>query len=274
MIDLKTKLSSLKLDNKREIHGTSSKFIVIAPEGSVTENEYISIVNKLFKEIDSKILLVSIKDKFKSDYPESIDIPKPPEKDLHITMPNQLYDALYKYKEDHQDEFFFEDQDEFWIVCDVDKNFSQEQSPMRGKTYREALDLTIKRCETSNFRYAISNPLFEMWLLLHYTDPSDKDKSFAVTPDHAYEPKVTSSYFTDRLQKDFGCRIKNKKHISLNNIDEENIRQAISRAKKLHLDENDLCPQYFSTTIYKLFEELFEIKDSMSKTQSQSGRVC
>lgn len=39
----------------------------------------------------------------------------------------------------------------------------------------------------------------------------------------------------------------------------EKVKSAISRAKELHLNKADLCPKYFTTTVYILLNKIMEM---------------
>ncbi len=92
-----------------------------------------------------------------------------------------------------------------------------------------------------------------MWLLLHHVEINEKDKSFAVTDDHAYEP---TNHFRERLRNDANAPMKDTKHILPKHYNEYKIRQAIARAKMLHKSKDDKCPNYFATTVYLLLEKI------------------
>ena len=60
-------------------------------------------------------------------------------------------------------------EDEFWIVTDVDKNWSEELIDSEGrKSYRDEWNEAIAACQEKGYSYAVSNPFFEIWLLLHH----------------------------------------------------------------------------------------------------------
>ena len=105
------------------------------------------------------------------------------------------------------------------------------------------------------YHYAVSNPFFEIWLLLHHDQPSEEDKSFAVSDSHSYEK---TSHFRTRLSE-LGAPLKDKKHINFSNYNDEKIKTAVHRAEELHVDKTDMCPRYFATTVYLLLKKIFEM---------------
>ena len=50
--------------------------------------------------------------------------------------------------------------------------------------------------------------------------------------------------------------MKEKKHIRFSDYSDEKIKLAIHRAEELHVDKQDLCPQYFATTVYLLLQKI------------------
>ena len=147
-------------------------------------------------------------------------------------------------------------EDEFWLVTDVDKNWSNERiSPNEGKTFYDEWKDTIEMCKTKNYRYAISNPFFEVWLLLHHDIPNDEDKSFAVTDTHLYEK---TDHFRTRL-RNLGVPLEDRKHMKPFDYNIEKVKTAISRAEALHLEKTDLYPRYFVTTVYILMNKIMNM---------------
>ena len=237
----------------------SSKIIFLSCEGRVTEENYIDLIARLFSEIESKIKLISVAedaahtpDKYKTAEQTSM---------LGKNRPIQLVERIDQFKRDREGTFQFSQypEDEFWIVTDVDKNWSTEVVPgSDGKTYIEEWNEAIAMCQARNYGYAVSNPFFEMWLLLHHDDVNEDDKKFAITESHAYEP---TTHFTERL-RNLRVPLKSGKWITKEHYPIEKVDAAIARAQALHLDKTDLCPKYYATTVYLLLQK---IKDMIPK---------
>lgn len=233
---------------------STEKLIFLSCEGSVTEEEYFEAVADIFSEVKSKIQFVSVAEdathtRHTCRTKEQVEL-------LSKTRPRQLVERLTVFKSSNSDKFEFEKypEDEFWIVTDVDKNWSDEKIS-GNKTYKEEWEEAIKLCELNGYHYAISNPFFEMWLLLHHDECTNEDKAFAVTPEHSYTP---TSHFKNRLRL-LNVKLKDKKHILFDHYNAEKIESAIKRAKALHIDENDLQPCYFATTVYILLEKIYAL---------------
>lgn len=240
----------------RAVRLAASKIIFLSLEGSVTEEEYFERISDLFREIGSKIQIISVAEDAVHTAPKR----RAPEQTrmLSKVRPKQLVERIDQFKLEKDEIYQFSQypEDEFWIVTDIDKNWSNEIiSRTDQKTYQDEWNEAIRMCQAKNYGYAISNPFFEIWLLLHHDIPNDADKGFAVTDIHAYEK---TDHFRNRL-RDLGAPLKDKKHIEPSHYDTEKVKYAISRAESLHLDKIDLCPKYFATTVYILLNKIVEM---------------
>lgn len=177
---------------------------------------------------------------------------------LSKVRPKQLVDRIEQFILEKDDIYQFDEypEDEFWIVVDVDKNWSDEViDSAGGKTYRDEWNEAISVCEEKGYGYAVSNPFFEMWLLLHHDVPNEEDRAFAVTDVHEYEK---TAHFRERL-RELHVPLRSDKHIKPTDYDDEKIRLAVRRAEELHRNKQDLCPGYFATTVYLLLQKMLEM---------------
>lgn len=253
----------------RPVRPITSKIIFLSFEGSVTEEEYFERVSDIFSEIRSKIQFISVAEDAVHTAPKR----RTPEqaKILSKVRPKQLVERIDQFKLEKDDIYQFEQypEDEFWIVTDVDKNWSTEIiSPSDGKTYLDEWNDAISICQSKNYGYAVSNPFFEIWLLLHHDVASEVDKSFAVTDEKGYQK---TDHFRSRL-RDLGVALEDKKHINPSDYDAEKVKIAIARAEKLHLDKTDRCPKYFATTVYTLLNKMMEMLPETGQKASTAGR--
>lgn len=233
----------------------SAKLIFLSMEGCVTEEEYFRRVSSIFSDVETKIKFISVADEAVRTPPK---FRTPEQRDMLCRVrPKQLVERIEKFKKQNGDyEFEKYPEDEFWIVTDVDKNWSEEKvSPVDNKTLKEEWNEAIAECQRKRYHYAISNPFFEVWLLLHHDEPLEKDKSFAVSDTHSYE---ATDHFRTRLSE-LGVPLKDKKHINPSHYNDENIKIAIHRAEELHKDKEDLCPQYLATTVYLLLKKIVQM---------------
>lgn len=240
----------------RPVRPVTSKIIFLSFEGSVTEEEYFERISDLFSEIRSKIQFISVAEDAVHTAPKC----RTPDQTrmLSKVRPKQLVERIDQFKLEKDDIYQFSQypDDEFWIVTDVDKNWSNEMiSPGDGKTYHDEWNDAIAMCQVKNYRYAVSNQFFEIWLLLHHDMPNDVDTGFAVTDTHAYEK---TDHFRTRL-RDLGVPLEDKKHIIPSDYDMEKVKTAVSRAEALHINKTDMCPEYFATTVYILLNKIVDM---------------
>ena len=255
MLPLQSRIKTTGTVPFRTKRPESAKIIFLSMEGCVTEEEYFRCVSAIFSDIETKIKFISVADEaartpYKGRTPEQNDM-------LSRVRPKQLVERIDTFKEQNSDyQFEAYPEDEFWIVTDVDKNWSDEKvSPTENKTFKEEWGEAVAECREKGYSYAVSNPFFEIWLLLHHDQPSEKDKSFAVSDEHPYE---TTNHFRTRLSE-LGAPLRDKKHINSSNYSDEKIKIAIRRAEELHKDKEDLCPRYFATTVYLLLKKIVEM---------------
>lgn len=231
----------------RPVRPTTSKIIFLSFEGSVTEEEYFEYVSEIFSEVKSKIQFVSVAEDAVHTAPKS----RTPEqaKMLSKVRPKQLVERIDQFKVEKNDIYQFAEypDDEFWIVTDVDQNWE----PLWIDEWNEA----IAMCNEKNYKYAISNPFFEIWLLLHHDSTTEEDRAWAVSQEHAYEK---TDHFKERLRT-LGVPLVDKKHINAWDYDAEKVKVAIERAIELHIDKTDLSPKYLASTVYMILQKIIEM---------------
>lgn len=234
----------------------SSKIIFLSCEGTVTEEEYFERLSSIFDGIKYKIQFISVAEDAIKTTPKKRS--EEQNKLLGKSRPLQLVERIDQFKKEKDDIYQFNKHpdDEFWMITDVDEHWSSKiANPTNGKTQKDEWNEAISKCNKEGYSYAVSNPFFEMWLLLHFDEALEADKKYAVTPLHDYEP---TNHFKKRLN-DLGHRLKHEKHIKKMDYEEANVRDAVSRAEQLHKDKEDLCPQYYATTIYLLVYKILEL---------------
>ena len=255
MLPLQSRIKTAGTVPFRTKRPESAKIIFLSMEGCVTEEEYFRCVSSIFSDIETKIKFISVADEaartpYKRRTPEQNDM-------LSRVRPKQLVERINIFKAQNSDyQFEAYPEDEFWILTDVDQNWSSQLiDPQNAKTYKDEWNDAIAACDEKGYHYAVSNPFFEIWLLLHHDQPSEEDKSFAVSDSHSYEK---TSHFRTRLSE-LGAPLKDKKHINFSNYNDEKIKTAVHRAEELHVDKTDMCPRYFATTVYLLLKKIFEM---------------
>lgn len=199
-------------------------FIAIAGEGQ-TEYQYIQSVK------DNAISL-GIKDSI-------IIEPLEPKEEDGKSHPKYILGLL---KERKQNEDFDFDPDEMWMIIDRDKqNVKIEQ-----------LEEIISVCEAEGFNLALSNPTFELWLLLHLTSLDNYDKEELLRNKKINGKRLLERELTRLLEKSY-----KKPNIQFGQL-KGGIKKAIERAKELPNDNKTLTHE-LGTSVSILIDKLFTL---------------
>jgi|SRR5438105_8965132 len=177
------------------------KLFVISVEGSKTEPQYFALFN----------------------HPQSIVLIKCLKRPSTQSSPNQVLKKLEHYLRKES----LRKTDEAWIVVDRD-DWSEDQ-------LKELLKWAQK---IENRGFALSNPNFEFWLLLHF----EEGKGMA----NAQECMVRLKRHLPNYKKD----IDGKK------LTDARIAKAIARAKQRDVNRSNVLPKIWSTTVYKLVQKI------------------
>ncbi len=179
------------------------KLFVVSVEGSKTEPQYFAIFNQ----------------------PQSIVLVKCLRRPSTESSPIQVLKRMEGYLRKES----LMKTDEAWIVVDKD-DWTEDQ-------LRELLQWA-KKCE--NHGFALSNPNFEYWLLLHFEDGKGITNSQeCLTRLRLHLPNY-------------------KKDIDGKKITLELITKAILRAKQRDINRSNGLPQTWSTSVYKLVERIIK----------------
>lgn len=209
---------------KRDIDSESQDakeiyLISIASEGK-TEEQYFDGIHDLGS---SEIIKVERLEK--SDDTDTKSHPN------HVI---ELLDERKEYWKEHGIEA-----NELWMVVDRDKqNVSEKQ-----------LNTIITKCNQEGYNLALSNPTFELWLLLHLTDLQEYSAD-----DLLSNVKVNKS--RRFIEKELLTILKgyNKKNLKFYRF-ESGIKDAIQRAKELPT-ENESLVEKLGTSVCVLVEKL------------------
>ncbi|MBN1545400.1 MAG: RloB domain-containing protein [Syntrophaceae bacterium] len=180
------------------------KLFVIAVEGKKTEPEYFAI----FNDQESVIRVNCIKGRHDSSPPQ-----------------------VLKRMENHLRQEELKPTDEAWLVVDKDQWTDEQLAQLHAWTQ-----------EHDNYGFALSNPKFEYWLLLHFEDGN------AI---------ASSRDCTDRLKRYLPWY---DKGIDRRKITRSEINDAIRRA---YQRDNPPCVDWprtlGSTTVYKLVKNILQV---------------
>ena len=146
------------------------------------------------------------------------------------SAPQHVIDRLSEYI----DEYEIGDGDQLWLVCDTDHWIE----PGHIKNLVEV----VRLCRQKGIGAALSNPCFDLWVLLHFADfPS--------------ETSLTCTEVGEQIRAAAGQY--NKTKVYNLPIDDERVRSAISRAKG-HYDSSIEIPTVPQTSIFLILEDLVQ----------------
>lgn len=130
------------------------------------------------------------------------------------------------------DEYNFGEGDQFWLVCDTDHWIE----PNHIQKLREVLRL----CNQKEINVALSNPCFDLWLLLHFTEKPT-------------ESSLSCQDIEHRLRTTVGQYQKTKVYNLP--IKMQHVRDAIRRSSADSPRNSDL-PDALQTDVYLIIEDL------------------
>lgn len=197
----------------------SARLVVIAAEGRETENIYFEAMKR---ELSAENVHVEV---------------------LHRNDNNSNPDNVLSQLQNFKDEYNIDEDDELWVVVDRDR--------WREKT----LSTVAKYCHNdSNLKFCVSNPCFELWLLLHLEDVN------------VYSTKDLQSLTDNKKVKRNGPTwLKNRMKSLMGTYHESNydvgkllpyVDKAIERAKSLDSNPKDRWPQRVGTRVYLLAKSI------------------
>ena len=199
-----------------------ARLIVIASEGKATERIYFKA---LAKEYTNPRVHVHILERSEAE------------------QNNSSPDHVLKQLNDYKSQYELEADDELWLVVDKDR-------------WTEAM-LSCVATECSQevaMHMALSNPCFELWLLLHIED------SALLTPEEQKQwienrrkSKNGDPYLKVRLRQKMGSYHESS-YDALALI--AHVEDAIERARALDKNPNDRWPQTLGTRVYLLAESV------------------
>jgi len=176
------------------------QLFVIATEGAVTEPAYF----ELFNEDQVVVRIRCLKSKTKNS-------------------PGSVLERLKHYLKEEN----LRKKDEAWLVVDLDQ-WTEEQLH----------ELYVWSCQSDCYGFAVSNPKFEYWLLLHFEETKGSCESRECSKRlQQYLPEYDKTI--------------NRRHFTPDRID-----QAVRRAE---LRDNPPCsdwPRKTGTTVYRLVKKI------------------
>lgn len=199
-----------------------ARLIVIASEGDETEPRYFTA---LAREYDSPRTHVKIL--------------KRQEGEKNNSSPSHVLQQLNDLKK----EYALEADDELWLVID------------RDKWTEEIVSRVAQECsQDPMMRLALSNPCFELWLVLHFVDvaalPDEEKLRFQ---ENKKRTKSSDPYLKKYLRKLMYSYHEARYNTSLLM---PHVATAIKHAKAIDLTPADRWPQTLGTRVYRLAESI------------------
>jgi len=191
--------------NRSEEHVRDTNLIIIATEGNKREQHYFTM--DLFT--NNKKIQIQIIPAFDNK-----------------SSPKDVLDKLHEYTSDFQ----FDEDDQFWLVIDKDR------------WDKAGLYEIISLCNDSNYRVALSNPCFELWLLLHFRKVAELD--------------LNDSMSSTDIKNIFNPQLADRDEGSYDATFARWVPHALEEAPKLDKHPNAPFPDCPGTRVYKLVEQL------------------
>lgn len=188
---------------------------------------------------DDRVFVVATDDTYApSQYFENLPLPRvkvvvlPTPVDSGHSSPGhvvtRLKDAFLNLRQRKQ----VQADDEFWVFLDTDHHFRDQHLPATLEAFRTA--------EQVGFAIAVSNPCFELWLLLHHA---------AVAPGTVFDE---CEAVVKRLKEVLGQY--NKTSVKAGQFPLARVPDAIRRARALDTAPNAPWPKQAGTHVYHLME--------------------
>jgi hypothetical protein len=202
----------------------AEKMFVLSYEGKISEKKYFEDFRNSELFNDSGLI-------------EIISLKRPTNRGSDpISVKKLLLEAKKEYR--------FKDTDEFWLIIDRDD---------WEEIHNHNFDKLVEDCKNeNNFFLAMSNPCFEIWLILHLKDINEFDEEEKIKI-MSNEKISNSKNYIDKVLSEIQGRGYNKRPNP--RIFSPLTKTAIDRAKGLD-NENQDYPKQLGTHIYKLIEKL------------------
>jgi hypothetical protein len=180
-------------------HLRDTRLIIIATEGEKTEKQYFG----MFHNIKVQVQVI------------------PTEEGL--SAPEYVLERLNQFSDQYQ----LGDEDELWLMIDVDRWGESKLSHISAATAQKG------------YKLAVSNPCFELWLYLHFFEPS--------------RGSFTCDEVINLLRQHIGSYNK----INLNiEVYRPYVTDAVTRAERLHVNASERWPSSVGSHVYKVVKKI------------------
>lgn len=193
----------------------SPSLIVIATEGYVTETQYFDGLRIHCRDVRQSNVKVQV---LRREEPGN-------------SSPRHVIDELNKYRQD----IGITKGDELWMVIDKDR--------WSDRTLAEL----AQECGQKQYMLALSNPCFEIWLILHHTDLDQYNR------EQIELFKCNNNELKTELRRLLGSYNPSKINID---VFLPSIEQAVERAENCDHDKTARWPNSVGTRVYRIVKKL------------------
>lgn len=205
----------------------SARLVVIASEGRKTEQIYFEALKEKMEASNVHVVVLS-KDEENNSDPD----------------PNSVYNRLCEFKDFYQ----IGDDDELWMVID------------RDRWHQRNLSYLAQKChQNSNMNFCVSNPAFELWLMLHLIGVEDLPEQEKADIKINRKIRKGGDPFLKRKMRELLGAYNESKYDTERLLKEGNISVAIERAAALDVSPADRWPNTLGTRVYLLAKSILGI---------------
>lgn len=198
-----------------------AKLIIIAAEGTQTEKKYFTDLATDEKYRNPKV------------HVEVLDRPSTASSPIHIIEMLDSFRRKYNLQTGY---------DELWLVIDIDKWRPQMLTDIASQ------------CLQKGYSLAVSNPAFEVWLLLHLRslDDYNSDELAKLAENRRQDGRT-------RLERELMTLCENYNKSNLSTMDYiPTVQDAIKRAEEADTHPEHRWPNQLGTRVYRLARTIIE----------------
>lgn len=205
----------------------SARLVVIASEGRKTEQIYFEAFKEKMEALNVHVVVLRKDEEDKCD-PDPVSV----------------YKRLCEFKDHYQ----IGDDDELWMVID------------RDRWHQRNLSYLAQKChQNSNMNFCVSNPAFELWLMLHLIGVEElSDQEKAEIKKNRKIRKGGDPFLKKKMRELLGA-YNESKYDTERLLKEGNISVAIERAAALDVSPADRWPNTLGTRVYLLAKSILGI---------------
>lgn len=197
----------------------SGRLVVIAAEGKETENIY-------FEQMKASLHASGVQ----------IEVLR---RDSNESSPEHVYRQI----QDFAAKYDLDEDDQLWAVVDKDQWTEQMLSGVAQKCSQH-----------ERYFFCVSNPCFELWLILHLEDVAQYAEEDRESLSENKKIKRNGDTWTKKRLRELMGSYRESQYDATKLLPE--IEKAIERASKLDSNPNDRWPQSVGTRVYRLVNSI------------------